>query len=681
MGEMSHLDFGDSSPENSLMHSDDAPKPDFSGWATKANLQCSDGRTILPGAFKHQDKVQVPLVWQHGHSDPGNVLGHAILEDRGDDGVYAYGYFNDGEEAKKAKTLVSHKDINALSIFANQLVEKAKKVSHGMIRELSLVLAGANPGALIDNIELQHADGDMVTLEDEAIIFTGEELRHGDEEVIEDETEENEDEEALAAVYNDMSDEQKGVVHFMVGAALESSATKETTETTVTHTDDKEGTRTMKRNVFEQQGGGGGSTEQVEKRELSHDEMKGIAADAVRRGSLKEAVEDFALKHGIDNIDILFPEARTITDTPEFDKRRTEWVSNVLGGVKKQPFSRIKSIVADITHDEARARGYIKGTLKKEEFFGLVKRITTPSTVYKKQKLDRDDIVDITDFDVVVWLKSEMRLMLDEEIARAILIGDGRAVDDEDKIKDPQGSNEGAGIRSILHDDDLYAGTLFVNVGDANSTPQEAVEAVMVGMELYKGSGQPTFYTTLSNLTWMLLAKDTLNRRLWRTASELAAEMGVSSIQTVEVLDQEADLLGIIVNLSDYSVGTDRGGDVTMFDDFDIDYNQYKYLIETRLSGALTKIRSALILKKTDAASALVVPAAPTFDPETSEVTITDTTGVVYKDGEGVVINTAGSPYAVTEGELYVVEATPAAGKHFANNVNDDWSFRGTAGA
>jgi hypothetical protein len=254
-------------------------------------------------------------------------------------------------------------------------------------------------------------------------------------------------------------------------------------------------------------------------------------------------------------------------------------------------------------------------------------------------------------------------------------------VDDDDKIKDPQGSNEGAGIRSILHDDDLYAGTLFVNVGDAESSPQEAVEAVMRGMELYKGSGQPTFYTTLGNLTWMLLAKDTLNRRLWRTASELAAEMGVSSIQTVEVLDQEPDVLGIIVALRDYSVGTDRGGDVTMFDDFDIDYNQYKYLIETRLSGALTKIRSALILKKTGAASVLVVPAAPTFDPETSEVTVVDTAGVVYKDGEGAVITTLGSPYAVVEGELYVVTAEPEADKHFANNVSDEWSFRGTAGA
>jgi hypothetical protein len=689
MGEKSHLDFGDSSPENSLMHADSVVtrKPDFSGWATKSNLQCSDGRTILDGAFKHQDKAKVPLVWQHGHDDSDNVLGHAILEHKDGEGVYCYGYFNETQKGKNAKELVKHEDIDSLSIFANKLVEKAKQVSHGIIREVSLVLARANPGALIDNLELQHADGDLVTIEDEAVIYTGEHLKHGEEAVVktdpETKTTDGDEDDSISEVYNDMSDEQKEVVHFMVGAALEASdAGDDDTKggDAVVHTDNPEGTRTMKRNVFEKTGGGDEPTG-PEKKVLSHDDMRGIAEDAVRQGSLKAAVEDYALKHGIDNIDILFPDARTVTDTPEFDKRRTEWVANVLGGVKKQPFSRIKSIVADITHDEARARGYIKGTLKKEEFFGLVKRITTPSTVYKKQKLERDDIIDITDFDVVVWLKSEMRLMLDEEIARAILIGDGRAVDDDDKIKDPQGSNEGAGIRSILHDDDLYAGTLFVNVGDAESSPQEAVEAVMRGMELYKGSGQPTFYTTLGNLTWMLLAKDTLNRRLWRTASELAAEMGVSSIQTVEVLDQEPDVLGIIVALRDYSVGTDRGGDVTMFDDFDIDYNQYKYLIETRLSGALTKIRSALILKKTGAASVLVVPAAPTFDPETSEVTVVDTAGVVYKDGEGAVITTLGSPYAVVEGELYVVTAEPEADKHFANNVSDEWSFRGTAGA
>ena len=693
MGKISQMvDFGDV-PENYLMHSD-KPKPDFSGWATKANLKCSDGRIILPGAFSHQDKVQVPLVWQHGHSEPGNVLGHTILENR-DDGVYCYGYFNDTEQAKNAKTLVSHKDIQFLSIFANQLVEKAKKVSHGLIREVSLVLAGANPGALIDNIELQHGDGDMVTLEDEAVIYTGLNLAHGDEvpepgttpppdttppeETPPKEGENDEgdgDDPTVQDVYDGMTAEQKEVVHFMVGAALDGSAT--TTE--VVHSDNGEGsdeekdTRTMSRNVFEQQNGGGSGD--GPKHELSHDAIKGIVSEANRLGSLKEAVEEYAIKHGIENIDILFPDARNVTQTPEFDKRRTEWVSAVINGTNHSPFSRIKSIVADITHDEARARGYIKGNLKKEEFFGLVKRVTTPSTIYKKQKLDRDDIVDITDFDVVAWLKGEMRLMLDEELARAVLVGDGREVDDEDKIKDPAGSNEGAGIRSILHDDDLYAATVNVNIEDASSNPSEIVDAVLLNMGLYKGSGSPTFFTTLPMLTKLLLAKDTLGRRLYRTASDLASELQVASIQTVEVLEQEDDLVGIIVNLRDYTLGADRGGDISMFDDFDIDYNQYKYLIETRLSGALTKIRSAIIVMSVGASAVLVDPNEPTFDNETGALTIVNQTGVVYKRTDtNAVINAAGSPYTVAAGESLTVEATPASGYYFSDNVDDEWTF------
>jgi hypothetical protein len=415
--------------------------------------------------------------------------------------------------------------------------------------------------------------------------------------------------------------------------------------------------------------------------------MRGIAKAAIRHGSLKEAVEEYALQHGIDNIDILFPDARTVTDTPEFDARRVEWVRGVLNGTKHVPFSRIKSITADITHEEARARGYIKGNFKKEEFFGLVKRVTTPSTIYKKQQLDRDDIVDITDFDVVVWLKSEMRLMLDEELARAVLIGDGRAVEDEDKIKDPAGSNEGAGIRSILNDHDLYAATVNVNIDDANSTPQEIVEEVMLHMRLYKGSGNPTFYTTLPMLTKLLLAKDGMGRRLWRTSSELAAEMGVAGIVTVEVMEDVEDLIGIIVNLRDYTIGTDRGGEVTMFDDFDIDYNQYKYLIETRLSGALTKIRSALVLKKVAGGAALVAPVAPEQDDD--EVTITNVTGVTYKIKEKtgtVTYNsnpvavgdtvTASYPIVLAEGAEVVIEATPASSSYyFKNNVEDEWSF------
>jgi HK97 family phage prohead protease len=683
MGEKSRLDFGDSSPENSLMHSAVAVKPDFSGWATKFGLRCTDGRTILPGTFDHQDSERVPMVWQHGHGSPENVLGHALLEKRSE-GVYAYGYFNETAQAKNAKTLVKHGDITALSIFANQLVEKAKQVSHGVIREVSLVLAGANPGALIDNIEIAHSDGEVEIHVDEAIIYTGLELEHADDSEEADEAvEDNEPEATVQNVYDSMSPEQQEVVHYMVGAALESTAvqtdnTDETdaseSEEVVTH--EAKDQETMGRNVFEQ------NKESSEPRHaLSHDAMKGIAADAVKRGSLKEAVEDYAFKHGIEDIDTLFPDARSITDTPDFDKRRTEWVADVLNKVRKSPFSRIKSITADITHPEARAKGYIKGTLKKEEFFGLMKRVTTPSTIYKKQKLDRDDIIDITDFDVVMWLKAEMRVMLDEEIARAILIGDGRDVDDEDKVRDPKGATDGAGIRSILNDDDLYAATITIDVGgDLRNT--DLVDEILSNMRFYKGSGLPTFYTTLPVMTQMLLARDSQGRRFYRTATELAAELGVDRVVAVEAMEDEPDLVGIVVNLTDYTVGADRGGEVSFFDDFDIDYNQYKYLLESRASGALTKIRSALVIKQAAAGAVAAVPAEPTFDPDTSEITIVDTTGITYRRSDtNAAVTTAGSPYAVAEGEDLTIYATPNVGYFVANNVEDEWTYRGTAGA
>ena len=577
-------------------------KPDFSGYATKAGLKCSDGRIITPDAFKHQDKETVPLVWQHGHNEPGNVLGHAVLEHR-DDGVYTYGFFNDTDAAKNARTLVEHKDIKSLSIYANQLTEKSKQVLHGFIREVSLVLSGANPGALIDNITLAHGDGDMVTLEDEAIIYTGLELSHADEKS-EEEVEHAEGDTTVQDVYDSMSDEQKEVVHYMIATALESSAKtlkqsddsgekKDESTSDLVHTDDNSGEegRRMSRNVFEQQSGG----KKEEKHVLTHDAISGIVADAQKSGSLKAAVESYALEHGIENIEVLFPDARALTDTPEYDSRRMEWVSSVINGTRHSPFSRIKSVLADITHEEARALGYIKGNLKKEEFFSVSKRTTTPTTVYKKQQLDRDDILDITDFDVVTWLKAEMRLLLDEELARAVLIGDGRSNASEDKIKDPAGVADGTGIRSILHDHDLYVA--HVEIDDADD-PAAIVDAMVSSLGVYKGSGSPTFYTTLPALTKMLIHRDGDGHRLWRTPSELASEMGVANIVTVEVMETEADLFGIVVNLKDYTIGADKGGDVNFFDDFDIDYNQYKYLLETRVSGALTKIRSAVVVEK-----------------------------------------------------------------------------------
>jgi len=668
-------------------------KPDFSGWATKVGLKCSDGRIIMPDAFKHQDQAIVPLVWQHNHNEPANVLGHAVLENRGEEGVYAFGFFNDTDSAKNAKTLVQHGDISSLSIYANGLVERSKQVFHGVIRELSLVLSGANPGALIDNITLAHGDGDLVTLEDEAIIYTGLTLVHGEEETPDDTSPDPDDdadddsvehsaeEPTVQEVYDAMTPQQKDVVAFMVGAALEDSVEHSADDDSnddpnnkpdpadLVHGDDdneKEG-RHMTRNVFEQQNGGKEENEHA----LSHDALAGIVSEAKKFGSLKEAVEDYAFKHGIENIDVLFPDARNVTDTPEFDSRRIEWVADVLAATRKSPFSRIKSIMADLTYDDARARGYIKGNLKKEEWFGVSKRVTTPSTVYKKQKLDRDDIIDITDFDVVVWLKAEMRLMLEEELARAILIGDGRLIDDEDKIKDPMGALEGAGIRSILHDHDLYAATVTV---DDSAEATDMVDAIVEGMSYYKGSGSPVFYTTLSTLTKLLLTRDQFLHRLWKTPAELASEMGVSAIVTVEVMESEADLVGIVVNLRDYTVGTDRGGDVNFFDDFDIDYNQYKYLYETRLSGALTKLRSAVVIKKAAGGAVEVTPVEPAF--AANVVTVPTTTGVVYKNkGTGATLTT-GSPITLTAGQSLTVEATPSSGAYFfESNQDDQWTF------
>jgi hypothetical protein len=663
----------------------------------------------MPDAFKHQDQATVPLVWQHGHTDPANVLGHAVLENRGEEGVYAYGYFNETPAGVNAKALVEHGDIKSLSIYANGLIERSKQVFHGVIRELSLVLSGANPGAMIDNITLAHADGDLVTLDDEAIIYTGLELVHSDgsddsedaadaaadnsaDDAADDSadggTDDGEgtdealdhsaDDPTVQEVYDSLTPEQKNVVHYMIGAALEASGAdlqqsstsdEDAEDDKLAHTGDnsnEEEGRRMTRNVFEQQNGG---SKVDGDNVLTHDALMGIVEDAKKRGTtLKDAVEHYALQHGIENIDVLFPDARSVTDTPEFDSRRVEWVAGVLDGTRHSPFTRIKSIMADLTYDDARARGYIKGNFKKEEWFGVSKRVTTPSTIYKKQKLDRDDIIDITDFDVVVWLKGEMRLMLDEEIARAILIGDGRLVDDEDKIKDPMGALEGAGIRSILHDHDLYAATITVDDG---ATSIQTVDGIVDGMRFYKGSGSPTFFTTLPVLTSLLLTRDQFNHRMWKTPDELAAELGVSSIVTVEVMESETDLVGIIVNLRDYTIGTDRGGETTFFDDFDIDYNQYKYLYETRLSGALTKLRSAVIIKRSGSNTAAVVPTAPSFDG--ADITIPTVTHVTYKDRADDTTKTG--TVSVTEGDTVTIYAVADSGYYFENNVEDEWSF------
>ena len=563
-------------------------KYDFSGWATKNNLKCSDGRTILRDAFKHNDGQTVPLVWNHQHNDPLNVLGHALLENR-ESGVYAYCKFNDTEAGRNAKMLVEHGDVTALSIYANQLRQKGGNVEHGVIREVSLVLAGANPGAFIDSI-LRHGEAS----DEEGVIYTGEKLVlvHADEESQNEKKEEEKEvadnkERTVQDVVDSMTEEQRNVMYALIGQALEGSDVK--------HSDENEngGEDEMKHNVFEHENNQGANDT------LTHAEMEVILRDAKRYGSLKES----CLQHGIEHIDepgYLFPEFKNLNKEPDFVGRDMGWVGKVMSGVHRTPFSRIKSLQADLREEDARALGYMKGDMKKEEVFTLLKRTTDPQTVYKKQKLHRDDVLDITDFDVVAFVKKEMRMMLEEEIARAILVGDGRLPDDDYKIMETH-------IRSIANEEALYA--IHHNVVVEDKTDAEAKAKALIRESLrarkdYKGSGEPTLFCSESVLTEMLLLEDANGRVIYDSVAKLATAMRVKEIVTVPVmegaqnLDKTKNVLGIIVNLRDYNVGADKGGQVSMFEDFDIDYNAQKYLIETRCSGALIKPFSAIVLEE-----------------------------------------------------------------------------------
>ena len=563
---------------------------DFSGWATCPNLKCSDGRTIMNDAFKHHDGDIVPLVWNHQHNDPNNILGKALLHSR-DGGLYAYCQFNDTEQGMNAKMLVEHGDISALSIYANDLKHNASRgVTHGNVREVSLVLAGANPGAFIDSIMKHGEESD-----DEAIIYTDEpiEIYHADEEKSKskEETEVAEEKKAessktVAEIIESMNEEQKTVMYGMIGEALKHVDEKEEDDSDE-NTDEEE--NEVKHNVFDNED---------QKDVLSHSDMQAIFADAKRHGSLKESV----LAHGIEDIETLFPEPKSTNNPPEWINREMGWVKNVMGAVHHTPFSRIKSMFADLTEDDARAKGYIKGNFKKEQVFSLMKRTTTPTTIYKKQKLDRDDVIDITDFDVVAWLKSEMRMMLEEELARAILVGDGRLSSSDDKINE-------LNIRPIWTDDDFYTIKKKISVSANATDDQKAkafIRACVKSRKEYKGSGNPTLYTTEDVLTDLLLLEDSTGRVIYETEDKLRSALRVSAIVTVPVMEglkrtdeesNELNLMGIIVNLNDYNVGADKGGAVNMFDDFDIDYNAQKYLIETRCSGALVKPFSAIALE------------------------------------------------------------------------------------
>ena len=591
---------------------------DFGGWATRNDIKCSDGRTIKENAFKHHDGQSVPLVWSHNHKDANNVLGHAVLENRAE-GVYAFGFFNDTEQGQNAKELVVHKDITSLSIYANQLKQSSTKdVTHGVIREVSLVLAGANPGAYIDTV-MVHEDSDT----EEATIFnpseelalahsdeqqeedpnkdadSNKDLEHKDEDPKEKEKEskkemkhEDEDpnkqkeakdmaEKTVQDVVDSMNEDQKNVMYALIGEALEGKSMEQS--------DEEEGAdKEMKHNLFD------GADKESQENTLTHDEMTAIVTDAKRNGSLRDAF----MEHGITDVENLFPEVQTVTRTPELIAREMGWVAQVMARVKKSPFSRVKSSAANITADAARAKGYVKGNQKVEEVITSLKRSTTPTTVYKFQKMDRDDVIDITDFDVVAWLKAEMRMMLDEEIARAILIGDGRLVSDDDHINATH-------VRPILGDDPTYTVARIIEgqaVTDTNLAKAFIVDVIR-SRKSYKGSGNPTLYTTEDMVTEMLLIQDADGRDIYDSITKLETKLRVAKIVTVEVFENQVrsddvtndwTLAGILVNLADYNVGADKGGKVNFFEDFDLNFNKHEYLIESRFSGALVKPFSAI---------------------------------------------------------------------------------------
>ena len=579
-------------------------KCDFSGWATRNDLLCGDGRVIKKDAFKDNDGKTVSLVWNHEHNDPNAVLGYAILENR-DEGVYAYGFFNDSENGQLAKKLVSHGDVSSLSIWANKLKQNGREVLHGEIRELSLVLAGANPGAYIDVVMAHNDEGEDVSelyanYNENIMIHAASEDEKSDsskeEKPVEEEKKQPDTEKTVGEVFDTLTEEQKTAVYDIIRQAVEDSGE---TEDEMDEEDDN-----MKHNVFENE-------EVKQEGVLSHSEMQAILADGKRYGSLRESFLAHAgdtqysagtATYGIDGADdFLFPDARNLNAPPSFISREMGWVKKVMSGTHHTPFSRIKSMFADITEDDARAKGYIKGKLKKEEVFTLLKRTTTPTTIYKKQKMDRDDIIDITDFDVVAWLKSEMRLMLDEEIARAILVGDGRLSSSDDKINE-------SNIRPIWTDEDLYTIKALVSVAagaDEDTKAKAFIRAAIKARKDYKGSGNPTLFTTEDVLTDCLLMEDGMGRIIYDSPEKLANVLRVKEIVTVPVMEnltrtvdtKTHELMGIIVNLADYNVGADKGGAINMFDDFDIDYNQQKYLIETRCSGALIKPYSAIAIE------------------------------------------------------------------------------------
>ena len=675
-------------------------EPDFSGWATKYGIRCSDGRIIDGTAFAHMDKKSVPLVWQHQHGDIANVLGHVELESR-PEGMWANGFFNGTENGEMAKKMVLNKDLDSLSIFAKKLQQVGAHVQHGVLTEVSLVKGGANAEARIENVNIMHGDDIVGEDETEAIIFSGDSLQHDNSEgenivtqktATEEKPGENLSHAATATapagdtsiqdVIDSMTDEQRNVMFALVDQALAADDAQDLADgETAAHSSDitldeeslahidgtiaekiKEGIATMG-NVFEQNGT---TVAQKERPRLSVKQLQTILEDGPKFGSLKESFLAHADEYGIEDINLLFPNSQLDQNGITYVSRRMEWVDVVLNAVHKSPFAKVKSLSADITPDEARAKGYVKGGLKKDEVIKMLRRETVPTTVYKKQKLDRDDIVDITEVDILTWIKGEMRVMLDEEIARAILVGDNRESDDEDKIDEEK-------IRPVAYDIDMYNTTVQLS---STLATDELIDAIVDGLNSYKGTGTPTFFTTRKVFTKMILSKDGVGRRLYATKAELAAALTVADVVTVEAMEINSDIVGVCVNLYDYNVGADKGGEINLFDFFDIDYNQQKYLLETRMSGALVKPKSAVTFV-VDSAN-VVTPQAVTFTNSTGVAVVPNQTGVVYKNKDTGAILASGNQAAISVGQSLNIEAVPADGYGLTHNADREWNFTRT---
>lgn len=638
-------------------------KPDFSGYATRANVRCSDGRTIQKDAFVHNDGEKVPLVWQHSHDTPENMLGHAVLENR-EDGVYAYGYFNDSPRALSAKESVRHGDITKLSIYANKLVERNQVVHAGHIREVSLVLAGANPGAIIENVQLRHSDGDVEILSDSAVIQSDAFIMHsdGDADDNSSDSDNSDDDRTLEDVLDSMTDEQRSATLFLIEQAENKNGASSS------DSDDGEMAQSlqdinplihkelsdMTRNLFEQFANNGAPAD--ENISLSHDDMGAIFADAKRKGSFKHALNDYALEHGISNVEMLFPDFKTPDGIQKYD-RNVEWVEKVLSGIRRIPMTRVRTLVADMTTEEARAKGYITGNLKKEQVIALLKRTTEPTTIYKKQAIDRDDLLDVTDFDIVSFFHVEMRAKVKELLAEVILVGDGRSAADEDHVPTDK-------IRPIAYDNDFYS---VKETLPSNVRPEDVIKQIIRSRSKYRGTGTPTMFTSIGFATDLLLVEDGIGNRKYKNMSELADTLRVKEIVEVEHFENHPTIHAILVNLNDYSLGTDKGGELTTFEDFDIDYNKHKWLIETRVSGALNKPRSAIVIAREEGEE--VIPNSPSFNSETNTILIPSTAGVEYHiDGETV----TGSVEILSETQ---VDASAKAGYYIPVNTNTSWTF------